>query len=108
MFTNGVHVSSVPKTLHVIIVEREKSGPIIGPHPHHARRDHQASQPRQTISLQDAALSGTAFTEDEVNWKVLAPLWSAAEKRVDVWYYEVDAASEWCTADNETPWCASA
>jgi hypothetical protein len=65
-------------------------------------------QPRQTISLQDAALSGTAFTEDEVNWKVLAPLWSAAEKRVVVWYYDVDAAAAESTAEEEMMVFASA
>ena len=58
-------------------------------------------QPRQTIFLQDAALNGTAFTEVEVSWKVLAPLWSAAEKRVVVWYYDVDAAAAESTAEEE-------
>ena len=49
--------------------------------------------PRQTATPQEVALSGTTFTEDAVDWKVLAPLWSEAEKVVLVWYYDEAAAA---------------
>jgi hypothetical protein len=35
----------------------------------------------------------TTFTEDAVDWKVLAPLWSEAEKVVLVRYYDEAAAA---------------
>ena len=65
-------------------------------------------QPRRTVPLRDAALSGATFTEDEVNWKVLAPLWSAADKRVVVLYYDVDAAASAGTTEEEMVVFASA
>jgi len=65
-------------------------------------------QPRRTVPLRDAALSGATFTEDEVNWKVFAPLWSAADKRVVVLYYDVDAAASAGTTEEEMVVFASA
>ena len=65
-------------------------------------------QPRRTVSGRDEALSGTTFTEDEVNWKVLAPLWSAVDKQVVVWYYDVDAAAAASTTEEEMVVFASA
>ena len=62
---------------------------------HHAatRARRAVAAPRQTATPQEVALSGTTFTEDAVDWKVLAPLWSEAEKVVLVWYYDEAAAA---------------
>jgi len=49
---------------------------------------------QQEVSPRDAALCGVTFTEDDVNWKVLAVTWSPTEEEVVVWYYDVDAAAE--------------
>jgi len=48
----------------------------------------------RVVPPRDAALSGTTFTEDEVNWKVLSVLWSPEDDVVIVWYYDVDTAME--------------
>ena len=61
-----------------------------------AQRANRAStrQLRQEVSTRDAAFCGVTFTEDDVNWKVLAVTWSPTEKVVIVWYCDVDAAAE--------------
>jgi len=53
----------------------------------------------RVVPPRDAALSGTTFTEDEVNWKVLSVLWSPKDEVVIVWYYDVDAAMEEVTEE---------
>jgi hypothetical protein len=64
------------------------------PRQHAATRARRAvAAPRQTATPQEVALSGTTFTEDAVDWKVLAPLWSEAQKVVLVWYYDEAAAA---------------
>ena len=48
-------------------------------------------QPSRRVPPRDAMLCGAAFNEDEVDWKVVAVLWSTLEDAVVVWYYDVEA-----------------
>ena len=50
-------------------------------------------QPSRNVPPRDAMLCGTAFNEDELDWKVVAVLWSTLEDPVVVWYYDVEAAN---------------
>ena len=71
-----------------------------------SRRRAPAAAPSRAPNAGEEALSGAAFTEDAIDWKVLAPLWSEEEKQVLVYgasfVFELFVLKKWCF-DNITP-----